>query len=84
MTVDKMLRTDVYKPTSQKFNQVVQLFPFLLEHGRSVPPTPAYNQLTDILTNEVVLPALQGSKSPAAALKDGQAKAQQAIDSAKS
>jgi multiple sugar transport system substrate-binding protein len=80
---DRMLSTEVYKPTSEKFNKVVQLFPFLLEHGRSLPATPVSAQLDDILQTEAVNPALDGSKSPRQALTDAQAKAQQAIDSFK-
>jgi multiple sugar transport system substrate-binding protein len=79
--VDKMLMTDEYKPINAKFDRVVRLFPYLLQHGRSIPASPVYNQLNDILQNDVINPALEGSKSPSAALKDGQAKAQQAIDS---
>jgi multiple sugar transport system substrate-binding protein len=80
---DRMLRTEVYKPTSDKFNRVVELFPFLLEHGRSLPASPVSAQLNDILQTEAVNPALDGSKSPKRALTDAQAKAQQAIDSFK-
>ena len=80
---DGMLSTEVYKPTSDKFNRVVQLFPFLLEHGRSLPASPVSAQLNDILQNAAVNPALDGSTSPKRALTDAQAKAQQAIDSFK-
>ena len=62
----------------------MKLFPYLLEHARSVPASPVSAQITDFLNNEVVAPALLGQKSPAAALKDGQAKAEQAIASFKS
>lgn len=82
--MDKMLLTDMYKPISHKFDQAVRLFPYLLDHARSVPASPVSAQITDILNNEVVAPALLGQKSPAAALKDGQAKAEQAIASFKS
>ena len=81
---DRAIMSEFYKPISAKFDRVVKLFPYLLQHGRSIPASPVSAQITDILNNDVVLPALQGQKSPAAALKDGQSKAQQAIASFKS
>jgi multiple sugar transport system substrate-binding protein len=78
--VDRALVADLYKPISAKFDQVVKLFPYLLQHGRSLPASPVLAQIIDILNNQVVSPALLGTKSPAAALKDGQSMAQQAID----
>ena len=79
--IDAMLMKDEYVPLSSKFDAAVKLFPALLEQSRNIPPSPVAAQLNDILTNEAILPALLGQKSPAAALKAAQSQAQQAISS---
>jgi multiple sugar transport system substrate-binding protein len=77
---DRVLIEEVYEPMDAKFDDVIKLFPQLLETSRSIPTSPVAKELNDILTHEAINPALLGSKAPADALNTAQEKAQQAIN----
>lgn len=77
---DRLLQTEVYEPITPAFDNTIKMIPQLFESSKQVAASPVIKELKDILTNEVVNPTLEGSKQPEGALKDGQAKAQAALD----
>lgn len=80
---DQLQIEQVYAPISPNFDAAVALFPQLLEQSttRPVSESPVGGQLSDILRDEGVLPALRGDMSPEDALKQADGTAQDAIDS---
>ena len=80
-TVNQALVEQVFVPTeNESVNQAIQLFPTLLDANRQAAASPVLKEINDILSNTVAKPALNGEKSPADALKDGQEAAQAALD----
>jgi multiple sugar transport system substrate-binding protein len=80
-TANQLLLDQVFAPTeNESVNQAIQLFPTLLEANRQAAASPVLKEINDILSNTVIKPALSEEKSPADALKEGQEKAQAALD----
>jgi multiple sugar transport system substrate-binding protein len=80
-TANQLLMEQVFEPTeNDSVNQAIGLFPTLLGANRQAAASPVLKEINDILSNTVIKPALNGEKSPADALKDGQEKAQGALD----
>lgn len=80
-TVNNLLRSQVFTGTGHpSFDNAVKVFPQLLSANEQAAASPVLKQINDILSNTVVKPALGGSKSAADALKEGQSKAQKALD----
>ena len=80
-TANQLLLDQVFAPTeNESVNQAIQLYPTLLEANRQAAASPVLKEINDILSNTVVKPALSEEKSPADALKEGQEKAQAALD----
>lgn len=78
---NELLRSQVFTTTGhESFDQAVQLFPELLDANKQAAVSPVLKEINDIITNSVTQPALNGQKSAEDALKEGQQKAQQALD----
>lgn len=76
---DQQIWTQVYKPISKGFDDAVKLFPELVKVSMYPYSGPVANEVSDALTADVN-DALQGAKTPEAALGDLNKKAQSAID----
>ncbi|KAB8141368.1 ABC transporter substrate-binding protein [Chloroflexia bacterium SDU3-3] len=76
---DAIMVGEVYQPISPQFDEVVRLLPTLLQPSRAIPSSPLITELTDILMNNAVNPALLGSRAPADGLERAQVRAEQAI-----
>lgn len=76
---DQQIWTQVYKPISKGFDDAVKLFPEAVKAARYPYSGPVASEVTDAMTADVN-DALQGAKTPTAALADLQKKAQTAID----
>lgn len=80
-TANQVLNSEVFTGTgSEWFDNAIRLFPDLLDANTASAASPVLSELNDILRNSVVLPALNGERSPEDALNDGQSMAQRALD----
>lgn len=80
-TANELLRDRVFTGTGQEsFDNAVKLFPDLLDANKQAAVSPVLKEINDIVINTVAKPALNGEKSAEEALKEGQQKAQQALD----
>ncbi len=80
---DQMQITEFYQPLGAQFDQAVQLWPQILEQSfiRPISKSPAGNQLSDIMLQDGVLPALRGERSAEDALNNADEEAEAAVDS---
>lgn len=78
---NELLQTEVFTTTGNaSFDQAVRTFPALLRANKQAAASPVLKEINDILSNTVIKPALQGSTKAQDALKEGQQKAQKALD----
>jgi multiple sugar transport system substrate-binding protein len=80
---DQMQIDEFYESIAPQLDEAVNLWPQILEQSfiRPAAKSPAGNEISDILSQDGVLPALRGEKSAEDALKDADSNAQDAIDS---
>ena len=76
---DNILINEIYKPINPQFDQVVQLLPKLLGESRSLPNSPLIRELSTILLNQAINPALLGTRSAPEGMWLAQERADQAI-----
>lgn len=81
-SADQLQIEELYEPVSEPFNEAVEFFPNLLDasHNREISGSPVAGQLSDIMNQEGVTPALSGDMSPQEALENADRLAQDAID----
>jgi multiple sugar transport system substrate-binding protein len=79
---DQQQIDQLYEPINDAFDNAVQLFPQLLDasHYRQIAKSTVGGQLDQVMTDEGVVPALNGDKSAEDALKTANDAAQEAID----
>ena len=82
IAADQMQIEEFYEPIGDQFDAAVKLWPEILKVSFPIPvsKSPVSSQLQDIMKQDGVDPALQGSKSPEDALADANSAAQEAID----
>lgn len=80
---DQMQIDEFYTAIAPQFDEAVKLWPQILDQSfiRAAAKSPAGNEISDILSQDGVLPALRGEKSPEESLKTADANAQDAVDS---
>ena len=82
---DRQTVERVYESSGAPFDNAVRLLPQLLERSQKIPLTvsPVSKQLSDLLSNEGIKPALSGERSAKEALDRANQRAQQEIDAFK-